>query len=459
MVCAFNVPPPIQLCLKITLLNPCDFLEICAHVAKSLENAKKTLSYEPMRYNFANCILDTERHLLFRDGEPVNTEPQVFDLLHLLIRNAGVLVSRDEIIQEIWDGRIVSESSISARTNAARTAVGDNGKEQSIIKTVTRRGLQLIAPVSSDDGKSSVPPPLPVSPPLPAPPPLQSDRQRVRFAKSSDGTNIAYTASGSGPKFMRAGHFLTHLEMDGKSQIWRPYLDALGQEHTLVRYDQRGTGLSDPSLSNLDLEYQVADLEAVANAAGLECFPLIALSQGVPVAIQFAARNPDRVSCLVLYGGYAEGRALRDGGQSSEAADAMMTMMREGWGKPQSAFMGAFTSLFCPGASQEQLADLVQIQLASTSAENAVQIRMAIDRFSVLDQLEKVHVPTLVIHSRNDSVHPLSEGQKLASNIPDADFFVLESSNHILLPDEPAWFEFIKETLEFIKRKDELTQQ
>lgn len=396
-----------------------------------------------MRYTFSNCILDTGQHLLFRDGEPVKTEPQVFDLLHVLVRNAGELVTRDQIIEEIWGGRIVSESSISARTNAARKAVGDSGKEQAIIKTVTRRGLRLVAPVSADDREMSVPPAL------------HNDRQRVRFAKSPDGTKIAYATSGTGPKIMRAGHFLTHLEVDWKSMIWRPYLDALGQDHTLVRYDQRGTGLSDRSLCNIDLESHVADLEAVANAVGLDRFPLIALSQGVPVAIQFAARNPERVSCLVLYGGYAEGRVLRDGGQSSEAADAMMTMMREGWGKPQSAFMGAFTSLFCPGASPEQLADLIAMQLASASPENGARIRMAIDRFSVLEQLGEIQTPTLVIHSRNDTVHPLSEGQKLASNIPNADFVVLESNNHILLPDEPAWSEYVRETLEFVNREGE----
>lgn len=391
-----------------------------------------------MRYRFANCVLDTERHLLLRDGETVKTEPQVFDLLHLLVRNAGVLVSRDQIIDEIWDGRIVSESTVSARTNAARTAVGDTGKQQAIIKTVTRRGLQLVARVSSEARETLASPSLPGS------------RQRVRYAKSGDGTKIAYATSGSGPKIMRAGHFLTHLEMNWNSLIWRPYLDALGQGHTLIRYDQRGTGLSERALSVADLASQVADLEAVADASGLDRFPLIALSQGVPIAIEFAVRNPERVSCLVLYGGYAEGRALRDGGQSLGAAEAMMTLMREGWGKPQSAFMGAFTSLFCPGASPEQLSDLVQIQLSSTSPENAILIRMAIDRFSVIDQLQKVQAPTLVIHSRNDSVHPLSEGQKLASNIPNADFVVLESSNHLLLPDEPAWFEWARETLAFL---------
>ncbi len=397
-----------------------------------------------MRYKFSNCVLDTSRHLLLRDEQQVKIEPQVFDLLHLLVRNAGELVTRDQIIDEVWNGRIVSESSVSARTNAARKAVGDNGTEQTIIKTVTRRGLQLVVEVLIDreketQGHSS-----------------HNTHQRVRFAQSQDGTKIAYAISGSGPKILRAGHFLTHLESDWKSQIWRPYLDAYSRDHTLVRYDQRGTGLSDPFLSDIDLNSHVADLEAVANAAGLDRFPLIALSQGVPIAIQFAVQNPKRVSCLILYGGYTEGRALRDGGQSSEAADAMITMMREGWGKPQSAFMGAFTSLFCPDASQGQLADLVDMQLASASPENAVRIRMAIDRFSVLGQLEKVQTPTLVLHSHNDSVHPLSEGQKLAANIPNADFVQLESNNHILLPDEPAWSEFITELERFLDQESEL---
>ena len=159
----------------------------------------------PMRYSFSNCVLDSDRHLLLRDGEQIKVEPQVFDLLHLLVRNAGVLVTRDQIIDEIWGGRIVSESSISARTNAARKAVGDNGKEQSIVKTIPRRGLQLGTPVSMDNEGTPLATPALVG------------RQRVRFATSHDGIKIAYATSGSGPKIMRAGHFLTHLEMDWNS--------------------------------------------------------------------------------------------------------------------------------------------------------------------------------------------------------------------------------------------------
>lgn len=393
-----------------------------------------------MRYKFSSCVLDTDSHILLRDGEPIKIEPQVFDLIHLLVRNAGALVTRDQIIDEVWGGRIVSESSISARIFAARAAVGDSGKKQDLIKTVTRRGLQIVVPVSTDSEPKS----RAIS--------SRAYRQTVRFATSQDGSKIAYATSGGGPKVVRAGHFLTHLEMDWRSLIWRPYIDALGEDHTLVRYDQRGTGLSGRMLTNVDLDSHVADLEAVANAAEIDRFPLVALSQGVPVAIRFAALYPERVSSLIVYGGYTEGRALRDGGQSNEAADAMMTLMREGWGKPESAFMVAFTSLFCPGASQEQLSDLVKMQLASASPENAGLIRNSIDRFSVVDQLESVQAPTLVIHSRNDSVHPLSEGHKLASSIPNAELVVLDSSNHILVPSEPAWTEWAKNTQEFLKR-------
>ncbi len=388
-----------------------------------------------MRYSFANCVLDTDRHQLVRDGVTIKTEPQVFDLLHLLVRHAGDLVTRDQIIDEVWGGRIVSESAISARINAARTAVGDTGASQAIIKTVTRRGLQFVAPILPSEAVAA---------------PMQDGGQRVRYATSKDGTKIAHATTGSGRKIMRAGHFLTHLEMDWSSVVWRPYLDALGKDHTLVRFDQRGTGLSDRDAQDLGLAAQVQDLASVADAVGLDRFPIFAMSQGVPVAIRFAVDHPDRVACLVLYGGYAEGRALRDGGQSKESAQAMIAMMQEGWGKPESAFMAAFTSLFCPEASREQLADLVEMQLASTDADRAPGVRMAIDRFTVLDQLANVNVPTLVIHSKGDSVHPYSEGQKLASGIPGADFLTLESVNHILLPDDPAWSEMMKATLEFI---------
>ncbi|WP_305984163.1 alpha/beta fold hydrolase [Roseibium sp. MMSF_3544] len=390
-----------------------------------------------MRYEFADCILDTESYKFQRLGADVSVEPQVFELLCLLLENAGKLVSKDKIVERVWDGRIVSEATISARINAARTAVGDNGKTQAVIRTVQRRGLELIASVKTNSeavAKSGAPP----------------CKQTIHFARSDDGTCIAYARSGKGPAIVRAGHFMTHLEKDWESPVWAPYLQELSARHSLVRYDQRGSGLSDADLRGTDIEDYVADLKAVVDAAGLETFPLIASSQGVPISIIFAATYPERVSRLVFYGGFAQGRARRDHQYASEEASALMALIRSGWGKPDSPFMVAFTSVFCPGASKAEMDNMVEIQLASSSAENAVAIREAFDQFDVVNRLADVKVPTLVIHASGDAVHPVSQGRLLASEIPGAEFLQVESNNHVLLPSHSAWRKVVDAQLAFL---------
>ncbi|MFQ5623896.1 MAG: alpha/beta fold hydrolase [Paracoccaceae bacterium] len=271
-----------------------------------------------MKYEFADCLLDTERHEFRVGGHGLDLEPQVFDLLHLLARRPGELVSRDELIAEVWDGRIVSESTIAARINAARRAVGDDGKAQRVIRTVPRRGIRLVAEVTTGGGTA------------PATPDDPAANQHVRFATSSDGSSVAFATTGRGPDLLRAGHWLTHLELDWHSPVWRPLLDALGQRFTVTRYDQRGTGLSDWNVENFELENFVDDLEAVADAAGLRKFPIFASSQGVPTAIAFAARHPERVSRLILYGGFATGRRLRSSTDEIARSEAFLTLIREG---------------------------------------------------------------------------------------------------------------------------------
>ena len=394
-----------------------------------------------MKYHFTNHTLDVERHEFCRDGDSVSVEPQVFDLLHLLVRNAGLLVTRDQLVDEIWGGKIVSEPTISARINAARRAVGDSGKDQKIIKTIARRGIQFVADVEELSMQSDT---------SDTPKPKGSANQTVRFVTSFDGTQIAFATSGNGPPLLRAGHWLTHLEFDWHSPVWRPLLDALGINSTVVRYDQRGTGLSDWSIHGITLEDFSADLKAVADAAGLDRFPIFAASQGLPVAIHFAAHYPERVSKLVLYGGYDEGAAIRDAKSDTNNSDAILILIRNGWGQPESAFMKAFSSLFMPTATSEQIDSFVKMQLASASPDNAAKIRSAIDRFSVVDLLERVKAPTLVIHARNDAIQPLKQGQLLASGIRDAQFLQLESNNHAPLPHESAWDVMIAATLDFL---------
>ncbi|MEP5090332.1 MAG: alpha/beta fold hydrolase, partial [Paracoccaceae bacterium] len=359
-------------------------------------------------YSFAKCVLDTERYALFRNETEVHVEPQVFDVLRLFVENAGALVTTEQLIASVWNGRNISDAAISSRINAARTAVGDTGNAQRVIKTIPRRGFKLVAAVRVPGETLTNH--------------QKNQKQTVRYARSQDGTHIAYAVTGHGAKILRTGHFLTHLEHDWTNAVWRPYLDRLGDGYSVVRYDQRGTGLSTDTPDDLTIEAQSNDLLAVADAASMERFPLIATSQGVPTAIHFAAHHPERVSRLVLYGGFAQGRSKRDDGYSADEAKALLTMVRAGWGKPSSAFMVAFNSLFCPTATPEELSSLAKIQLASATPEMAARVRTAIDTIDIMDVISNVQAPTLVIHARHETLNPIAQGRLIASRIPNAEF-------------------------------------
>jgi len=376
-----------------------------------------------MIYRFDRCALDVARHELRRDGEEVPLEPQVFALLQLLAERPGALVSRDDLVARVWQGRIVSEATIAARINAARRAVGDDGRAQRVIRTVPRCGIRLVAEVSAEPAGADRAP--------------SGEAQRVYMTRSRDGTALAYATTGAGPPLLRGSHWLTHLELDWHSPVWRPFLDALGRDFAVTRWDQRGTGMSARDVDDFGLERMTDDLEAVADAAGLDRFPVFAVSQAVPVAVNFAVRRPERVTRLVLYGGYATGRAVHDGAEQAEGV-AFETMVRSGWGRPDSAFVRAFSTMFMPDATPEQIDSFVDIQLASASGEVAARLRRATHAFDVRDRLGAVRAPTLVVHVRGDAVQPVARGQDLAAGIPGAEFLMLEGRNHVPLPPDPA---------------------
>ncbi len=390
-----------------------------------------------MKYRFGQCELDIDRHELRVGGDPRAIEPQVFDLLRHMAENSGRLISRDELIEAVWGGRIVSDAAISSRINAARQAVGDDGSRQAVIKTVPRRGFRFLAAVETLEAGANTAAGANAEPPEAAGGAAQA-HQKVRFCQSRDGTRIAYATTGSGPPLVRAGHWLTHLEHDWHSPVWRPVLDEFGRNFAVTRYDQRGNGLSDWSVGKFELGLFVDDLAAVVDAAGLERFTLYGTSQGAPVAIAYAVRHPDRVRRLVLHGGYVRGRLLRSAAER-EDAEALLTLMRHGWGKQGSPFIKAFTTMFIPDATLEQTQSVVDLQSKSTSPENAVRLRTAFDRIDVADLLGEVTTPTLVIHAHNDAIHPLDQGRDLAAGISGAEFVLLESANHIILPRESAW--------------------
>ncbi len=216
-----------------------------------------------------------------------------------------------------------------------------------------------------------------------------------------------------------------------------------------MRYDARGNGLSQRDVDDLSVDALVLDLVAVADAAELDRFTIYATSQGVPVALAFAARYPDRVRGLILHGGFVRGRRVRSA-DAHAASEAYETLMRQGWGAEGSQFLQAFASIFVPDGSTEQIRSLTEMQRISADADTAVRLRRAFDMIDVADRLPRIQAPTLVIHARNDGVHPLSESLLLAAEIPDARLIVLESRNHVLIESEPAWSAFFDEVRRFV---------
>lgn len=271
------------------------------------------------------------------------------------------------------------------------------------------------------------------------------DTQQLRFVTAADGTRIAVASIGSGPPLVRAAHWLSHVEHDLASPVWRPWLAALSREHTYVRYDQRGCGLSDAEVDDFSLEAWVGDLEAVVDGLGLQRFPLLGMSQGGGVAVAYAVRHPERVSHLVLVGAYARG-AMRRASTEAQRLEAatLINLARVGWGRDNPAFRQVFTNLFIPDGTPEQHQWWSELQRLTASPENAARTLEGFYQVDVSALAAQVRVPTLVMHSRGDARVPVDEGRRLAALIPDAQFVVLESRNHVLLEGEPAWEPFMR---------------
>jgi pimeloyl-ACP methyl ester carboxylesterase/DNA-binding winged helix-turn-helix (wHTH) protein len=401
-----------------------------------------------MHFQFGDHALDVERRELRRGPELIAVEPQVFDLLVYLLRNRDRVVSKDDLIAEVWHGRVVSESTLTSRINAARRAVGDNGEDQAVIRTFARKGIRFVGDVAQSDGAGRG---AGQAAGVASPHVASTPRQEIRFCTAADGVRIAYALAGQGPPLIKAANWLNHLEYDWQSPIWRHLLHALAADHRLIRYDERGNGLSDWDVDDISFEAFVRDLESVVDATGLERFALFGISQGCSVSIAYAVRNPHRVSHLVLYGGFARGRRKRNSESWVQQADAFDTLMREGWGRENPAFRQMWTSLFVPGGTAEQMQWYNDLQRITTSPENALRIRRASDDIDVTELLPQVTAPTLVLHCRDDGGVPFDEGRRMAAGIPGARFVALEGRNHVILEDEPAWPRFIEEIKGFIR--------
>ncbi len=279
---------------------------------------------------------------------------------------------------------------------------------------------------------------------------MQKPTQRIRYVPTTDGVRLAWAEAGRGPVLIKAANWLTHLEYEWESLVWRHWIRFFSDNFRYIRYDERGCGMTDLNIGDLSLERWVEDLEEVVAAANpQEPFTLLGMSQGGPVCVAYAVKHPERVSRLVLYGAYARGVFCRGDPKQESFYRAIVELVRVGWGSHNPAFRQVFTSRFIPGGTDEQLDWFNELCRNTLTPELAARLLESRAMLDVTAMLGEVRTPTLVLHARRDAVAPIAEGRILAAGIPGAQFVELDSKNHILLENEPAWERFCEAVLEF----------
>jgi pimeloyl-ACP methyl ester carboxylesterase len=391
------------------------------------------LTVSPTAIHFDGYTLDLQQCVLRRGRDEIALRPKSFDVLRYLAENAGRVVGKEELMKAAWPGIFVTDDAVVKCIGDIRTALADDAHR--IIRTAPRRGYLFCVETSGNAGIDDA---------------ASRSTNTMDTCRTQDGVSIALASAGQGLPLVRSATWFNHLDYDWHVPLRGALLHYLAERFQLVRYDGRGTGLSDRYVPEISFATFEEDLRAVVDALGLQRYALFGISQGAATAISHAVRYPHRVAKLVLNGGLALGRNKRGSAKDREEGEALLTLMRHGWGDAHSAFLRAYALLFYPGASAEQIKGLAELQRMATSAENAIRIRMASADIDVTSLLEKVAVPTLVVHSRYDNAVPLEEAIRLSSRIPNARLLVLESENHVLLPGEPAWRQFTGELEAFL---------
>ncbi len=399
-----------------------------------------------MIFLFGPFELDTIERRLLRSGELVPLRPKLFDTLCALVEQHGHLVRKDELMRRLWPDSVVEENNLDHNVSKLRQTLSSGEDGIRFIETVPRQGYRFVAEVTQAS-------PVAIRQAIAQPEnarPVTKIKQTIQFLPAEDGAHLAYSKIGSGPVLLKAANWLNHLEFELQSPLWQHWIDVLSAHNTLVRYDERGNGLSSWNVQTFSFDAWCRDLQLVAESLNLEKFSLLGISQGAAVAVWYAANFPERVDRLILYCGFARGFEFRHSPAAMERLDAMMTLMRLGWGRNNPAFRQLFTTIFMPDAQPEHMAWFNELQRVSTSPENAVRFMEAFKKVNVVDLLPKVKCPTLVVHVDRDSVTPISEGRLMVSRISGARFVSLPSKNHILIESEPAWPLFVEELSRFM---------
>lgn len=395
-------------------------------------------------YEFGPFRLDPSQGLLAEGTKNVPLTWKEFRTLLALVESRGEIVSKEELLEKVWPDTYVCEATLAQNVSTLRKQLKDDRATTHYIETVPKRGYRFVARVteivpkvlgSRRESRNAETP----------------ERQEIRFCSTRDGVRIAWASAGSGYPLVKAANWLNHLDYEWESPVWRHWIRVLAEYHRFVRYDERGNGLSDWEAKEMSLEAWVQDLETVVDAAGVDRFALMGISQGGAPAITYAVEHPERVSHLILVGAYSRGWEHRDNPEALKARQALETLVRLDWGTKNPAFSFNFASLYVPENAtpqhQEWFNDLRRV---SASPENAARIMEACDKINVRRLLPSVSVPTIVFHSDGDRAVPSDEGRILAVEIPNARFVPLSSANHLLLADEPAWRVFLTELSRFL---------
>jgi pimeloyl-ACP methyl ester carboxylesterase/DNA-binding winged helix-turn-helix (wHTH) protein len=393
------------------------------------------------RYLFGNYILDVDERRLLRDNEEIRLRGKLFDTLRVLVENAGKLVRKDAFMESVWPDSIVEDNNLDYCISQLRKLL----HPAKYIETVPRHGYRFVAPVRNVV-HSAVLPAVEAGGPSTTPLP----RQDIRFSVTEDGVRLAWASIGDGPPLVKASNWLTHLDFEWGSPIWQHWWTELSKHHRLIRYDERGNGMSQRDVPHVSFDTWVRDLETVVDAAGLDRFSLLGISRGGAIAIAYAVKHPERVSKLVLYGAFPAGLNHYGSPKELEARRALISLTRLGWGHHHPAFCRMFTNRFMPDSTPVHENWFDDLQRVSTSAENAARLIDVDSGIDVRGLLRQVQVPTLVLHCDRDRVVSPEHGRHLAAEIPNARYASLPSANHLLLAEELAWEILLQELSAFM---------
>jgi DNA-binding winged helix-turn-helix (wHTH) protein/pimeloyl-ACP methyl ester carboxylesterase len=394
-----------------------------------------------MQFRFGSFELDVTERRLNRSGQPVPLRSKVFDTLVLLVESQGKLLRKDKLIRKIWPDTIVGENNLDHSISELRRVLGEGKNGAKFIETVPRQGYRFVGKVFTADVDQ-------VSSHQPEE--EAAITQDINFFTTRDGVRIAYSKVGEGPALVKAANWLNHLEFELKSPVWRHWIPLLTKHNTLIRYDERGNGLSDWNVQDFSFEAWCRDFEQLIDELKLEKFSLLGISQGAAVSVWYAARYPERVEKLILYGSFARGWTKRNIPGEIERRNALLTLVRLGWGNDNPAFRQMFATIFMPDGTAEHQQWYNELQRVCTSPENAVQLLNAGGHIDVVDQLTKVKCSALVIHCTGDEVVPIAEGRLVAARIPRSQFVQLPGRNHLVIHTEPAWPIFVRSLSEFM---------